>query len=81
MSAIKRITFKVRIMPDTKLVALESVGSLIDPATGTIYPQLADGMPDLYSGIDVDDEPTDDWCAALSTADAKVVGDIVKGLN
>jgi hypothetical protein len=75
--AIKAITFK----PAAKLVALESVGSLIDPATGTIYPQFADGTPDLDCGIDVDDEPSDDWCAALSTADAKVVGDIVKGLN
>jgi len=77
MSAIKQITFK----PAAKLVALESVGSLIDPATGIIYPQFVDGTPDYECGIDVDDDRGLDFYAALSTADAKVVGDIVKGLN
>ena len=75
--AIKKITFK----PAAKLVALESVGSLIDPATGTIYPQCVDGTPDLHCGVDVTDEPSDDWCAALSNADARTVAAIVQALN
>ena len=75
--AIKKITFK----PAARLVALESVGSLIDPATGTIYPQFADGTPDLDCGIDVDDEPSDDWCVALSRLDAHIVSGIVRRLT
>jgi hypothetical protein len=31
--------------------------------------------------VDVTDEPSDDWCSALSSADARTVAAIVQGLN
>jgi hypothetical protein len=64
-----------------KLVNLHSVGSIIDSETGTIYPSNIDGTPDLHCGVDVTDEPSDDWCSALSSADARTVAAIVQALN
>jgi hypothetical protein len=52
-----------------ELLPLPSVGSLIDQDTGMIYPQKIDGTPDLHCGVDVMDEPSDDWCAELSQED------------
>lgn len=52
-----------------ELLPLPSVGSLIDPDTGMIYPQNVDGTPDLNSGVDGMDEPSDEWIDSLSQKD------------
>jgi hypothetical protein len=59
-----------------KLIELKSVGSLLDPDTGCIYPQYGNtsGEPDLSCEISLyDDEVASDWYDELSEEDYKLV--------
>ena len=55
----------------TNLVELKSVGSLLDPDTGTIYPQYSGtDEPDLSCPIELsEDEVALDWWESLSSED------------
>ena len=59
-----------------KLIELKSVGSLLDPDTGCIYPQYGNesGEPDLSCEISLlDDEVASDWYDMLSEEDLELV--------
>lgn len=59
-----------------KLIELKSVGSLLDPDTGCIYPQYGNesGEPDLSCEISLyDDEVAADWYDMLSEEDYELV--------
>ena len=58
-----------------KLVELKSVGSLLDPDTGCIYPQFSGGdLPDLDLEISLyDDEVSSEWIDSLSKEDYELV--------
>ena len=53
------------------LIELKSVGSLLDPKTGTIYPQYSGtDEPDLSCPIELsEDEVALDWWDSLSSDD------------
>ena len=55
----------------TNLIELKSVGSLLDPNTGTIYPQYSGtDEPDLSCPIELsEDEVAADWWDSLSSDD------------
>ena len=53
---------------------LNSVGSLLDEDTGTIYPQLEDGSPDWDCPISLyDNEVSSEWYDELSAEDYQLV--------
>ena len=53
---------------------LNSVGSLLDEDTGTIYPQLEDGNPDWDCPISLyDNEVSSEWYDELSEEDYQLV--------
>ena len=53
---------------------LNSVGSLLDSDTGTIYPQLENGNPDWDCPISLyDDEVSAEWLDSLSNEDYKTI--------
>jgi len=54
-----------------KLVELPSVGSLLDPDTGVIYPQFSEtDLPDLSLEISLaEGEVSSDWWESLSKED------------
>jgi hypothetical protein len=54
-----------------KLIELKSVGSLLDPDTGCIYPQFSGSdLPDLSCEISLyDDEVSSEWWESLSKED------------
>ena len=58
-----------------KLIELKSVGSLLDPDTGCIYPQFSGSdLPDLSLEISLtDDEVAEDWYSQLSQEDYELV--------
>jgi hypothetical protein len=58
-----------------KLVELKSVGSLLDPDTGCIYPQFSGSeLPDLSCETSLlDDEVSADWYESLSKEDYELV--------
>lgn len=58
-----------------KLIELKSVGSLLDPDTGMIYPQFSGSdLPDLSLEISLlDDEVSADWYDELSEEDYNLV--------
>lgn len=58
-----------------KLIELKSVGSLLDPDTGMIYPQFSGSdLPDLSLEISLlDDEVSSDWYDELSEEDYNLV--------
>jgi len=58
-----------------QLIELKSVGSLLDPDTGMIYPQFSGSeLPDLSCEISLlDDEVASDWYDMLSEEDYKLV--------
>jgi hypothetical protein len=51
-----------------KLIELKSVGSLLHPKKGMIYPQNADGSRDPGAGVYLDDA-SDEWFDSLSMED------------
>ena len=53
---------------------LNSVGSLLDEDTGTIYPQMIDGSPDWDCPISLyDNEVSSEWYDELSEEDYQLV--------
>ena len=58
-----------------KLIELKSVGSLLDPDTGCIYPQFSGSdLPDLDLEISLyDGEVSADWYDSLSEEDLELV--------
>jgi hypothetical protein len=58
-----------------KLIELKSVGSLLDPDTGCIYPQFSGSdLPDLSLEISlIDGEVAEDWYSQLSEEDYELV--------
>jgi len=53
---------------------LNSVGSLLDEDTGTIYPQMIDGSPDWDCPIYLyDNEVSSEWYDELSEEDYQLV--------
>ena len=58
-----------------QLIELKSVGSLLAPDTGMIYPQFSGSeLPDLSCEISLlDDEVASDWYDMLSDEDYKLV--------
>lgn len=60
-----------------KLVELPSVGSLLDPDVGVIYPQFSGSdLPDLSCEISLaDGEVASDWWESLSKEDFEKVKD------
>jgi hypothetical protein len=58
-----------------KLIELKSVGSLLDPDTGCIYPQFSGTEePDLSCEISLyDGEVAEDWYSQLSEEDYELV--------
>lgn len=58
-----------------KLIELKSVGSLLDPDTGCIYPQFSGSdLPDLSLEISLTDgEVAEDWYSQLSQEDYELV--------
>ena len=58
-----------------KLIELKSVGSLLDPDTGCIYPQFSGSdLPDLSCEISLyDGEVAADWYEELSPEDYELV--------
>jgi hypothetical protein len=58
-----------------KLIELKSVGSLLDPDTGCIYPQFSGSdLPDLSLEISLyDGEVAEDWYSQLSKEDYELV--------
>ena len=57
------------------LIELKSVGSLLDPDTGMIYPQFSGSdLPDLSLEISLlDGEVSSEWIESLSEEDYKLV--------
>ena len=55
-------------MKTEQFVNLESVGSIMELKTETIYPLQTNGNPDLNMGILLDDV-SDEWFASLSDYD------------
>ena len=53
---------------EAKMIELESVGSVINPQNGMVYPQLTNGLPDLECGVELE-EVSDEWIDALSDSD------------
>jgi len=49
-------------------VELESVGSVINPKEGIVYPLFENGALDLGNGVHID-EVTDEWFDSLSSYD------------
>jgi hypothetical protein len=56
------------LIEDMNLLELNSVGSVIDIEEKVVYPQLANGLPDLDMGVEVY-ETSDEWFEALSEGD------------
>ena len=58
-----------------KLLELKSVGSLLDPDTGCIYPQFSGSdLPDLSLEISLyDGEVSSEWIESLSEEDYQLV--------
>ena len=57
---------------EIKMIELESVGSVIDPQNGIVYPQLTNGMPDMECGVELE-EVSDEWFDALSEDDLNLL--------
>jgi hypothetical protein len=53
---------------ETKMIELESVGSVINPQNGMVYPQLTNGLPDMECGVELE-ECDDEWFDSLSEDD------------
>jgi hypothetical protein len=61
-------------MKELKLIELESVGSVIDPKEGIVYPLFENGALDLGGGVLISDV-TDEWLNALSENDTNLLID------
>lgn len=71
---VKTIKAEIALIEEN-LIALNSVGALINPKTLQTYPQLADGSPDLDISQHVAD-CSSGWYLALSADDFKIIKDL-----
>lgn len=55
-------------MSDMSYIVFESVGSVVDPNLGEVYPMCADGTPDLDMGVEFEGL-SDEWLESLSQED------------
>ena len=55
-------------MKEVKMIELESVGCVIDPETGIVYPLYENGAIDLGNGVEFE-ELDQDWLDQLSGDD------------
>ena len=63
-------------MKKIEFVNLESVGSIMELKTETIYPLQTNGKPDLKMGIVLDDV-SDEWFGKLSDYDFGTVKNLI----
>ena len=61
-------------MKELKLIELESVGSVIIPNEGIVYPLLENDIPDWDCGVHIN-EVTDEWFESLSSYDVNLLID------
>ena len=54
------------------MIELESVGSVIDPQDGIVYPLFESGAIDLGNGVELE-EASDDWFDSLSESDMNLL--------
>ena len=54
------------------MIELESVGSVIDPQDGIVYPLFENGAIDLGNGVELE-EASDDWFDSLSESDMNLL--------
>jgi len=55
-----------------KMIELESVGSVIDPQEGIVYPLFENGAIDLGNGVELE-EVSDEWFDSLSENDMNLL--------
>ena len=55
-----------------KMIELESVGSVIDPQEGIVYPLFENGAIDLDNGVELE-EVSDEWFDSLSENDMNLL--------
>ena len=55
-----------------KMIELESVGSVIDPQDGMVYPLFENGAIDLGMGVELE-EASDEWFDSLSENDMNLL--------
>ena len=63
-------------MKTEQFVNLESVGSIMELKTETIYPLQTNGKPDLKMGVLLDDV-SDEWFGSLSDYDFGTVKNLI----
>ena len=59
-------------LSEVKMIELESVGSVINPQNGIVYPQLISGVYDMESGVELE-ECADEWFDSLSEGDMNLL--------
>ena len=59
-------------MKAIKMIELESVGSVIDPQDGIVYPLFHNGAIDLGNGVELE-EVSDEWFDSLSEDDMNLL--------
>jgi len=59
-------------MKAIKMIELESVGSVIDPQDGIVYPLFENGAIDLGNGVELE-EVSDEWFDSLSEDDMNLL--------
>jgi len=59
-------------MKAIKMIELESVGSVIDPQDGIVYPLFQNGAIDLGNGVELE-EVSDEWFDSLSEEDMNLL--------
>jgi len=59
-------------MKAIKMIELESVGSVIDPQDGIVYPLFQNGAIDLGNGVELE-EVSDEWFDSLSEDDMNLL--------
>ena len=57
---------------EVKMIELESVGSVIDPQDGIVYPLFENGAIDLGNGVELE-EASDEWFDGLSENDLNLL--------
>ena len=57
---------------EAKMIELESVGSVINPQNGMVYPQLISGVYDSECGVELE-ECADEWFDSLSEGDMNLL--------
>jgi hypothetical protein len=59
-------------LKEVKMIELESVGSVINPQNGIVYPQLINDAYDMECGVELE-ECSDEWFDSLSEEDMNLL--------